>query len=200
MPSMSGDSAKGMPFCWLTRRPMSWARCSSSAASRSSASPRRAGSQCDQPDGSSNARRAAATAASTSASAASGVSPIGSSVDALRTAILAAELGDTHSPLMNSVSWPVIWSPLAFLGRHGHDVRLREVAHSLAAELAADAALVEPAERGPLVHRGGVVVVEERDAGAQLPGDLHAVLGVRGPDRRAEPGPGAVRQRDRLFL
>src|SRR5579863_3261767 len=180
MPSMSGDSANGMPFCWLTRRPMSWARRSSSAASRSSASPRRAGSQRDQPDGSSNARRAAATAASTSASAASGVSPMGSSVDALRTAILAAELGDTHSPPMNSVSWPVIWSPLAFLGRHGHDVRLREVAHSLAA----DAALVEPAERGPLVHRGGVVVVEERDAGAQLPGDLHAVFGVRGPDRR----------------
>jgi len=101
---MSGDSVIGMPFCSLTRRPISWARASSSAASRSIAAARWARSHCDQPDGSSNARRAAATAASTSASAASGASPMGSSVLALRTAILAAELGDTHSPPMNSLS------------------------------------------------------------------------------------------------
>jgi len=98
---MSGDSVIGMPFCSLTRRPISWARASSSAASRSSAAARCAGSHCGQPDGSSNARRAAA---STSASAASGASPMGSSVLALRTAILAAELGDAHSPPMNSLS------------------------------------------------------------------------------------------------
>jgi hypothetical protein len=95
MSSMIGDRAIGMPFCIETRRPISCARVSSSAASRSRAPARSADGQLDQPDGSSNARRAAA--ASTSASAASGTEPLGSPVDALRTSILLAELGvPTH--------------------------------------------------------------------------------------------------------
>ena len=46
-------------------------------------------------------------AASASASAASGTVPIRSPVDALRTSMLAAELGGTHSPPMNSSWWLV---------------------------------------------------------------------------------------------
>jgi hypothetical protein len=69
IPSITGDSAIGMPFCALTSWPISCARASSSLASRSMAAARWSGAHCDQPDGSSKARRAAATAASTSARA-----------------------------------------------------------------------------------------------------------------------------------
>lgn len=94
----------GMPFWALTRWAISPARASRAAASLSMASARCAGSCCDQPPGSSNARRAAATAASTSASWASGTEPMASSVLAEVTSILAAELGRTHSPPMKKES------------------------------------------------------------------------------------------------
>jgi hypothetical protein len=45
------------------------------------------------------------TAASTSASAASGTVPMRSPVDALCTAMVAAERGGTHSPPMKNLSW-----------------------------------------------------------------------------------------------
>jgi hypothetical protein len=107
-PSMIGDSAIGMPFWMLTRRPISWVRFSSSAASRSRAAARSDGAHDDQPAGSSKARRAAATAASMSPSAPSGTVPTCSPVEALRTSIVAAELGGAQSPPMNRVSWLVV--------------------------------------------------------------------------------------------
>jgi hypothetical protein len=103
-PSRRGEIEIGMPFWALTRRAISSARESSSAASRSRAAARAAGSHCDQPAGSSNARRAAATAASTSASAASGTEPMFSSVLAEVTSMVAELLGRTHPPPMNRES------------------------------------------------------------------------------------------------
>jgi hypothetical protein len=107
-PSVIGDSAIGMPFWMLTRRPISWLRCSSSAASRSRAAARSGAGHDDQPAGSSNARRAAATAASMSASVPSGTAPTRSPVEALRISIVAAELGLAQPPPMNRVSWLVV--------------------------------------------------------------------------------------------
>ena len=93
----------GMPFWALTSWAISADRDSSSAASRPMAAARADGSHCDQPSGSSNARRAA-TAASTSAPAASGTEPMFSSVLAEVTSIPAELLGRTHSPPMNRES------------------------------------------------------------------------------------------------
>jgi hypothetical protein len=94
----------GIPFCRLTASASCADLASSSAASRSMAAARAAGSHWDQPSGSSKARRAAATAASTSASAASGTEPMFSSVLAEVTSIRAELLGRTHSPPMNRES------------------------------------------------------------------------------------------------
>jgi hypothetical protein len=125
----TGDRAIGMPFCMETRRPISCALASSWAASRSRASARSAGARADQPDGSSNARRAAATATATAAStsAASGTEPITSPVEALRTSILLAELGGNpraadeqlvvNNRHLSGLSLPRIqWPPLRLPG------------------------------------------------------------------------------------
>ena len=90
----------------------------------------------------------------------------------------------------------------AVLGLDGdrHHVGLREVAHAFPAQLAADAGLGEAAERGALVDRGRVVVVEEGDAGAELASDARRVRGVTGSYRRAQARPGGVGQPDGLLL
>src|SRR5580658_1863791 len=150
---------------------------------------------------SSNASRAASTARAMSAACASATLKYSFSVPESITSIMASDEGLTHSPpmknrsglrngaLTSSVRLMLVTSRssgrnlLLLGGRDGHHVRLGELAQPLAAELTAYPALVEPAERGALVDRGGVVVVEEGDAGPQLPGDLHRVLGVARPDR-----------------
>jgi hypothetical protein len=71
----AGPYLNAARVCGLTRWAISPARASRAAASLSMAAARCAGSCCDQPSGSSNAR-AAATAASMSASWASGTEPM----------------------------------------------------------------------------------------------------------------------------
>src|SRR5690348_12247174 len=65
------------------------------------------------------------------------------------------------------------------------------------AEFAADAARLDTAER---CRRVGDVLVDPDGAGADPPGHVLAVLGVRGPDRAAEPVVRVVGDADRVVL
>ena len=97
-----------MPFWEAISFTISGARASRAVARRSMTSARRAGSQVDQPLGSSNARRAASTARSTSSSTPSGTLPMVSSVVAETTVMVSLPAGWIHSPPMNSDSWVVV--------------------------------------------------------------------------------------------